>query len=56
MSLKPKVALSQDFLSQLARLPSSAQSKVLKWAVKFQADPKSPGINYEKSTLHATPT
>jgi superfamily I DNA/RNA helicase len=48
MSLKPKVALSQDFLSQLARLPSSAQSKVLKWAVKFQADPKSPGINYEK--------
>ncbi len=48
MSLKPKVALSQDFLFQLAKLPSSAQSKVLKWAVKFQADPKSPGINYEK--------
>jgi mRNA-degrading endonuclease RelE of RelBE toxin-antitoxin system len=48
MSMKPKVALSQDFLFQLAKLPSSAQSKVLKWAVKFQADPKSPGINYEK--------
>jgi hypothetical protein len=48
MSLKPKVALSQDFLFQLAKLPSNAQSKVLKWAVKFQADPKSPGINYEK--------
>ena len=48
MSLKPKVALSQDFLFQLAMLPSGAQSKVLKWAVKFQADPKSPGINYEK--------
>jgi len=48
MSLKPKVALSQDFLFQLAKLPSGAQSKVLKWAVKFQADPKSPGINYEK--------
>ncbi len=48
MSLKPKVALSQDFLFQLAKLPASAQSKVLKWAVKFQADPKSPGINYEK--------
>jgi superfamily I DNA/RNA helicase/mRNA-degrading endonuclease RelE of RelBE toxin-antitoxin system len=48
MSLKPKVALSQDFLFQLAKLPSSTQSKVLRWAVKFQADPKSPGINYEK--------
>ena len=48
MSLKPKVALSQDFLFQLAKLPSGAQSKVLKWAVKFQSDPKSPGINYEK--------
>lgn len=48
MSFKPKVALSQDFLFQLAKLPSTAQSKVLKWAVKFQSDPKSPGINYEK--------
>lgn len=51
MSLKPKVALSQDFLFQLAKLPSSIHSKVLKWAVLFQTDPKSPGINYEK--IHA---
>jgi hypothetical protein len=51
MSLKPKVALSQDFLFQLAKLPANVHSKVLKWAVLFQTDPKSPGINYEK--IHA---
>lgn len=48
MSLKPKVALSQDFLLQLSKLPSSIHSKVMKWAVQFQSDPTSPGINYEK--------
>jgi len=48
MSLKPKVALSQDFLMQLAKLPSNVHSKVMKWAILFQTDPKSPGINYEK--------
>ena len=47
MSLKPKVALSQDFLLQLAKLPLSVQSKVMKWAIQFQSDPMSPGINYE---------
>lgn len=47
MSLKPKVALSQDFLLQLARLPAAVQSKVMKWAIQFQSDPTSPGINYE---------
>lgn len=47
MSLKPKVALSQDFLLQLAKLPANVQSKVMKWAIQFQADPTSPGINYE---------
>lgn len=47
MSLKPKVALSQDFLLQLAKLPASVQSKVMKWAILFQSDPMSPGINYE---------
>ena len=48
MTLKPKVALSQEFLLQLAKLPASVQSKVMKWAVQFQSDPTSPGINYEK--------
>lgn len=47
MSFKPKVALAQDFLLQLARLPVSAHSKVMKWAIQFQADPTSSGINYE---------
>jgi superfamily I DNA/RNA helicase len=47
MTFKPKVALSQDFLLQLSKLPLSVHGKVLKWAVQFQADPTSPGINYE---------
>ena len=47
MSFKPKVALSQDFLMQLAKLPVSVHSKVMKWAIQFQADPTSSGINYE---------
>ncbi len=47
MSLKPKVALSQDFILQLAKLPASVHSKVLKWAIQFQTDPTSPSINYE---------
>jgi superfamily I DNA/RNA helicase len=47
MSLKPRVALSQDFLLQLAKLAANVQSKVMKWAIQFQSDPTSPGINYE---------
>jgi hypothetical protein len=47
VSLKPKVALSQDFLLQLAKLPVNVHSKVMKWAIQFQSDPTSPGINYE---------
>ncbi|MCV2363124.1 AAA family ATPase [Paucibacter sp. DJ1R-11] len=47
MSLEPKVALSNDFLIQLSKLPSSVHTKVMKWAVKFQSDPRSSGINYE---------
>jgi len=47
MQLKPKVALAQDFLLQLAKLPVSVHSKVMKWAIQFQADPRNTGINYE---------
>lgn len=47
MSFKPKVALSQDFLVNLATLTSAVQGKVLKWALRFQSDPTSNGINYE---------
>ena len=48
MSSKPKVALSQDFLLHLARLPATVQGKVLKWAIRFQTDPTASGFNYEK--------
>ena len=47
MSFKPKVALSNEFLLQLAKLPAKVHTKVMKWAIQFQSDPKSPGINYE---------
>lgn len=47
MSFRPKVALSQDFLAQLPKLPAAVQGKVMKWTVRFQADPTAPGINYE---------
>ena len=47
MSLKPKVALAQDFLMNLATLSQGVQGKVLKWALRFQSDPTSSGINYE---------
>jgi DNA helicase IV len=47
MSFKPKVALAQDFLVNLANLSSAVQGKVLKWALRFQSDPTSSGINYE---------
>jgi len=48
MSIKPKVALSQDFLLNLARLPAAVQGKVLKWAIRFQTDPTASGFHYEK--------
>jgi superfamily I DNA/RNA helicase len=48
MTIKPKVALSQDFLLRLARLPAAVQGKVLKWAIHFQTDPTASGFNYEK--------
>jgi hypothetical protein len=45
--MKPKVALSQDLLANLAKFPSPVQNKVLKWAIRFQSDPTATGINYE---------
>jgi hypothetical protein len=46
-SFRPKVALAQDFLANLGTLTSAVQGKILKWALLFQSDPTSPGINYE---------
>ena len=51
MSLKPKVALAQDFLAVLAKLPNAVQGKILKWAIRFQSDPTASSINYEN--IHA---
>ena len=45
MSLNIKVALAQDFLAIMAKIPSGIQSKILKWALAFQADPTASGIN-----------
>ena len=47
MSIAPRVALSQDFLLKLGKLPSAVHARIVKWALKFQQDPMSPGINYE---------
>ncbi|MBT9136282.1 MAG: putative ATP-dependent DNA helicase YjcD [Firmicutes bacterium] len=43
----PKIAISQDFVLGLGRLPLAVQGRVNKWMMKFQQDPTSPGINYE---------
>ena len=42
------VAISSDFFTAFAALPKQTQSKVSDFIGKFQANPKSPGINYEK--------
>ena len=47
MSITPRVALSQDFLLKLGKLPSAVHARIVKWALKFQQDPMSSGINYE---------
>jgi len=47
MSIEPRVALSQEFLLRLGKLPSAVHARIVKWALKFQQDPMSPGINYE---------
>lgn len=55
MSLTVNVALSQDFLKSLSSLPNQVQARILKWALKFQADPTSTGINYEKINASRDP-
>jgi superfamily I DNA/RNA helicase len=44
----PTVALGSDFLDAYARIPRAQQRKVRDFTEKFKANPKSPGINYEK--------
>src|SRR4051794_4424442 len=42
------VAIASEFLDAFARIPRAQQRKVREFTEKFRANPKSPGINYEK--------
>lgn len=44
----PKVAISDVFLNGFAKLPGASQNKVMNFVSKFQSEPASSGINYEK--------
>src|SRR5436190_15858994 len=47
----PTVAIASDFLQAYARITRAQQKKVREFTEKFQANPKSYSINYEK--IHA---
>lgn len=42
------VALSNDFFKAFGRLPEKARGKVATFLSKFRANPRSPGLNYER--------
>ena len=46
------IAVSDEFLDSLDRLPSGPQKKVRDFIKKFRSDPKSSAINYEKLQGH----
>ena len=48
MASKPVVALSDDVLDCLSRLPQQASQKCSKFIMKFRSEPTSSGINFEK--------
>ncbi|WP_045221849.1 UvrD-helicase domain-containing protein [Desulfonatronum thioautotrophicum] len=50
-----KVALSNDLLTSITRISGSKQAKVINFIQKFQANPNSPGINYEKIHVASDP-
>lgn len=43
-----KIIVSNDVIKGMTRLPNAVQTKALEFMLKFQTDPRSPGINYEK--------
>jgi superfamily I DNA/RNA helicase/mRNA-degrading endonuclease RelE of RelBE toxin-antitoxin system len=43
-----QIAISQDFLTAILRLPKAQQKKVNQFVNKFRSDPLSTAINYEK--------
>lgn len=42
-----KIIVSNDVIKRMTALPAGVQTKGLEFMVKFQTDPRSPGINYE---------
>ncbi|MEQ9498744.1 MAG: UvrD-helicase domain-containing protein [Deltaproteobacteria bacterium] len=48
MSVTPKIAISDDFLTAYARLPKAQQKKARTFLEKFRRDPTSSAINYER--------
>ena len=46
--MKVKVAFSDLFFNSLTQLQPNVQAKVNQMVLKFQSNPKSPGLNYEK--------
>ena len=42
-----KIIVSNEVIKRLATLPAAVQTKGLEFMLKFQTDPRSPGINYE---------
>lgn len=47
-TLNPTVAIGDSFLKSLMALPEHAMKKTRETITKFQHDPTSPGLNYEK--------
>jgi len=47
-ALNPVVAIGDDILDCLSRLPKSVYAKAAKFIMRFRSDPRSPGINYER--------
>lgn len=45
-----KIIVSNDVIKRMTALPAAVQTKGLDFMLKFQTDPRSPGINYE--TIH----
>ena len=46
-----KIIVNNDVIKRMTALPAAVQTKALEFMLKFQTDPRSPGINYE--TIHA---
>ncbi|MBK5938333.1 UvrD-helicase domain-containing protein [Halochromatium roseum] len=43
-----KIIVSNEVIKRMTALPAAVQSKGLEFMLKFQTDPRSPGINYER--------